>query len=273
MNDTVGLLLLALLIGLLLVGAIFAPEETLQAIKEKESEYPAQTGEYVLAWDNLGKAYRVGKVKDVNFLCGGTISFLPNPHEERISPNFSTRHCVPAESIRMKLTSALLPTQLIPSWYYKVDLFPDKRTPTLFDLEDFLATFSQPREYRRDVFDCSEAAAYMERMLEDAGFDARIAVGPAPFDPSSHHAWILVYFGPRDYVAVEPTRWCRTSENIWRSIEHLFRGKVLGIVYPGDFLANVWGYYHGYEKVFYDIYTASLAYPLDEWDWWKSTPR
>ena len=274
MDDTIGLLLLGLLIGLLLLGMIFAPEETLEAIKRIELQYPAQPGEYVLAWDDLKKAYRVGKVEDVTFLCGGTIAFLANPHEKWIAPDFSTRHCVPAKDIERKIAPESLPTWFVPSWYYTVDLFPDEKVPTLYNLEDFLATFSQPKEYERGVFDCSEAAAYMERMLEDAGFDARIAVGPAPFDPSRYHAWVLVYFYSDHYVAVEPTRWCRTYENIWRRIKHLFFGKVLGIVYPGDFLVNVWGYYHGYDTVYYDIYTALLGpHALSEWDWWEPVSR
>ncbi len=49
-------------------------------------------------------------------------------------------------------------------------------------------------DYKLDIFDCSEAAAHVEWALEISGFDAKIAVGPTPFDFTGQHAWIFVDF-------------------------------------------------------------------------------
>jgi len=108
----------------------------------------------------------------------------------------------------------------VPEGYYSTNFFPNYNG-TFSDLKEFLyRDFKLPRGYQEGVFDCSESAAYLEWALEDAGFDAYIATGPAPWDPSAgYHAWILVK--TREYrVAIEPT--ALTGYSFWGKIEHFF---------------------------------------------------
>jgi len=58
------------------------------------------------------------------------------------------------------------------------------------------------REYEESVFDCSEASAMLEWLLEGAGFNASIAsIGGSIFG----HSWVLVTLDEGNVVAIEAT--------------------------------------------------------------------
>ena len=108
-------------------------------------------------------------------------------------------------------------------------------------------------QYRLGVFDCSQASAYVEWSLESLGFDAYIAVGPAPWDVTGYHAWVLVNI-EGDIVVIEATM--------------LLPGAMAGII-PQSNLR--WEAYHrGYDLLFNDIFEAVSYYGTDEWDWWNT---
>ena len=126
--------------------------------------------------------------------------------------------------------------------------------------------FVSPTGYKLNVFDCSESSAYLEWALEIAGFDAHIATGRTPWDPSSgYHAWVIAY--PEGYrVAIEATE--LTGEYY---LSYLFTGRVPGIVYGDDSLIPGWeNYYEGYDNLFQNIYLAIRNHrSTEQWNWWE----
>ena len=154
----------------------------------------------------------------------------------------------------------------VPHAYYPTGAFPH-HSNTYEELAQFLTfEFVLPTDYKLNVFDCSESSAYLEWALENAGFNTQIAVGPAPWDPSSgYHAWVIAY--PEGYrVAIEATE--LTGEYY---LSDLFAGRVPGIVYSDDSLIPGWNnYYEGYDNLFQNIYLAIRNYgALQEWNWWE----
>jgi len=174
-----------------------------------------------------------------------------------------------------ELSRKLLIVQ-IPNGYYDVNFIPD-RNGTLENVYNFLMwEFTMPRGYVGGTFDCSEMAAYLEWVLEDAGFDAKIAVGPCPWDPSlGYHAWVIVYTQDGYMVAIEPTVLMTKDDPLYIKImraigvylkEHPIYSKA-GIVYAENPYAN--GYYKGYTALYDTIYDAVVSYrDVSEWDWW-----
>jgi len=154
----------------------------------------------------------------------------------------------------------------VPNSYYSIGAF-SYHSNTYEELKWFLTfEFELPTGYKLNVFDCSESAAYLEWALETAGFDAHIATGRTPSDPSSgYHAWVIAY--PKGYrVAIEPT--VLTGEY---NLSYLFAGRVPGIVYSDDSLIPGWeNYYEGYDNLFKNIYYAIRYYStVQEWNWWE----
>jgi len=126
--------------------------------------------------------------------------------------------------------------------------------------------FVSPRSYELDVFDCSESSSYLEWALENAGFNAWIAVGPTPWDPSSgRHAWLIVY--TKEYrVAIEST-----ALTGWDKFFSIFLFRTPGIVYTDDLLVPGWqNYYAGYDRLYKNIYEAVRHDgTTGQWDWWE----
>lgn len=154
----------------------------------------------------------------------------------------------------------------VPHAYYSIK-GSTHHSNTYEELCEFLTyEFVLPRGYKLNVFDCSESAAYLEWALENAGFNAYIATGPAPSNPSSgYHAWVIAYFeGYR--VAIEAT--ALTGEYY---LLYLFAGRVPGIVYGDDSLIPGWeNYYEGYDNLFKNIYQAIRYHEItEEWNWWE----
>ena len=152
----------------------------------------------------------------------------------------------------------------VPNSYYSSSAF--RRHPnTLNDLFSFLALeFVLPTAYKANVFDCSESAAYLEWALENAGFDAKIAIGPSPTKPTEYHAWIIAY--PQGYqVAIEAT--ALTGEF---TLLQLLAGRVPGIIFSDDPQFPQWRkYYYGYDRLFQNVYYAIRNYmSVEEWNWW-----
>ena len=157
-----------------------------------------------------------------------------------------------------RLRELLKQYESVPHGYYSTRIFPYHRN-TLEELCIFLEyEFRLPTGYRAGIFDCSESAAYVEWALENSGFSARIAVGPAPWDPNGYHAWVLVYF-PEGRIALEPT---------------LLTGGTystnFGLVGWEDPIIHEWrNYYEGYDGLFENIYLAIRGLSRWEWNWWE----
>jgi len=154
----------------------------------------------------------------------------------------------------------------VPHAYYSIEAGPH-HSNTYEELCQFLTyEFVLPRGYRANVFDCSESAAYLEWALEITGFDAHIATGRTPWDPSSgYHAWVIAY--PQGYkVAIEAT--ALTGEHY---LSYLFTGRIPGIVYSDDSLIPGWeNYYEGHDNLFENIYKAIRNRgTTEEWNWWE----
>jgi len=154
----------------------------------------------------------------------------------------------------------------VPHSYYSTNVFK-QYSNTWSDLSRFLTSeFRLPGDYEENVFDCSETSAYLEWALENAGFDAKIVVGPFPQDSTgASHAWVIV--NTTDYkVAVEATGLTSKQRSAYLSW-----GRVPGVVYGDDTLISGWeNYYEGYDDTFRNIYIAIRDFGrLQEWNWWE----
>lgn len=168
------------------------------------------------------------------------------------------------------------PAEKVPEGYYEVRQYP-KHKNTFYDLCYFLNyEFSLPCGYKVEEFDCSEMAAMAEWALQTAGFDAYIVVGPAPWDQSGGHAWVLVKTQDKGIVAVEPTvlnypSWREKDfvSLLWEAFGSAWRqttGRGKGMVLKND---PYWrNYYYGYHDQFKDIYEA-VRMCYDQWNWWE----
>jgi len=233
-------------------------------------QLPFSTGDLVVA-EYLAGVRRVGEVIS-STTTSVSVRLLRNGHEFNAPEILKSTSSVsllppPTESERTYWIEELR------SWYYEADMYTAPYAKNIDGLGQFLLDFMQLYpHYRRDVYDCSQAAAYLERSLEDAGFDGWICVGPAPFDPSTYHAWNFVYlptYEAAEYVvAIEPTVFFPNLQYIWNLIKYFFTGRYPGVVYSNDRYAE--GYYYGYEHKYYDIYSVLALWPWDinEWNWW-----
>jgi len=154
----------------------------------------------------------------------------------------------------------------VPHDYYAAGAFA-YHSNTYTELCHFLDyEFVSPRAYEVNVFDCSESSAYLEWALENAGFDAWIACGPTPWDPSSgRHAWVIAY--TKEYhVAIEAT-----ALTGWDKFFSIFLFRTPGIVYSNDLLiSGSQNYYDGYDRIYKNIYEAVRHDgSIGQWNWWE----
>lgn len=175
------------------------------------------------------------------------------------------------------------PEIAIPKDYYRVNIYPN-RANTYLNLYKFMKEYRGLRKYKKHIYDCSEMSALLERDLEDAGFDAYIAVGPSPWSNSkvTNHAWVFVKTKKtisESYGIVQTKQYTRTE---WVPIE-LTAGDVYnleekptieerlghwwfpGIIPPVD---SKYRKYFNYTKLYSSIYDIPTS-DLDEYDWWK----
>jgi len=172
-------------------------------------------------------------------------------------------------------------TKKIPPWYYKTDNFRED-WGTVYQ---FLTTppneggFTLPYGYKRNMFDCSEMAAYVEWALEDAGFEARICEGRVPWDPYNiyvRHAWVLVkekpsLFSKDGWHPIEATALLNREDTLFQRFEKL----LLDIAGEGGYVRSYCPYYENYFKYDYcwdSIYEIPDS-RLDEYDWWNELLR
>jgi hypothetical protein len=164
------------------------------------------------------------------------------------------------------LRTLLQQYEQVPHNYYYSGAF-DYHSNTYGELCNFLDhEFGPITSYDADVFDCSESSAYLEWALENAGFDAQIAVGPAPWDQNSgYHAWVIVNT-KEDQVAIEAT-----ALTGWDKFISIFLFRTPGIVYTDDWLVpGCQNYYHGYDYLYDNIYQAVRhGHSIQEWNWWQ----
>jgi hypothetical protein len=159
-------------------------------------------------------------------------------------------------------------TSRIPRGYYNNSASANN---SYEDLKDFLNyNFYLPKGYKLGVFDCSESAAYLEWVLQNNGFDAKIVIGPTPWAESGYHAWVFVYT-EQDVVAIEPTVLTGGVERLFDSISNIINNSARGVVYynQNDTAKN---YYEVYTEVFGDISEAvKYSKSTEEWNWWEGS--
>lgn len=88
--------------------------------------------------------------------------------------------------------------------FYYVPPLETKRKYGLEALENELKGLEWVREWRADVFDCSEMSAYLERYLEIEGWHTYIAVGKNPTG-AGNHSWLIIEVYSGKYIPVEAT--------------------------------------------------------------------
>ena len=128
--------------------------------------------------------------------------------------------------------------------------------------------FVLPNDYEAAFFanivDCSESAAYLEWALENAGFDAYIAVGPHPH-PSTvgYHAWVIVHTEDPYKVAIEATKLIGRTPYYDQS-----SSRMLSIIHSND--PGFENYYNGYEYSYENIYECiRSSKSVEAWNWWE----
>lgn len=152
--------------------------------------------------------------------------------------------------------------ELVPHDYYSSNSFLH-HSNTYSALCRFLESeVVLPSDYEPGVFDCTEASAYLEWALENAGFDAYIVVGPPPCpSDADYHAWVIAYTEDPYKVAIEAT-----------ALE------AEGVIYfftrtPGVRLSDDPGfenYYNGYDYSYENIYECiRSSKSVEEWNWWE----
>lgn len=114
---------------------------------------------------------------------------------------------------------------------------PEDQKFGIDELEDTIDAFNWSMSYQKFEFDCSEMSAYLERYLENLGWNASIAVG-------FEHAWLLVETSEGNYTPVE--------------------APVLEVINDTD---EFYDYYFDYDHLFKNIYSANEA-AFDEFNWW-----
>ena len=224
-----------------LKGEYNSLKKSLEEIQMKYNEAQSSAQQWKTKYENLHQKY------DELELTNKMLTQRINELEEKVN----------------ELENLLKQYEQVPHGYYETDLFHSDRTAG--DIINVLRQAHQmlARDYKEDVFDCSESAAFIEWVMEDAGYDARIAVGPAPWDPKAgYHAWVIVYTRDGYVAAIEPT--ITTSSRTPLELELLS----YGIIYGNDEYAK--GYYEGYDHLFKNIYYA-IRYcgSVEEWNWWE----
>ena len=113
------------------------------------------------------------------------------------------------------------------------------------ELADTLSDVKWLVDYKREVFDCSEMSAFLERYLELQGWHTYIAVGDSPTG-TGRHAWLLVETSPNRYTPVEAT--------------------VPEVIYPDDpYYDNYFDYAHIFESI-----EDAVKHSPTEFDWWNA---
>jgi len=110
---------------------------------------------------------------------------------------------------------------------------PENQNFGIDELEETLSAFNWSLPYRTNEFDCSEMSAYLERYLENQGWNTSIATGFS-------HAWLLVETNESDYTPVEAT--------------------ILETIYDDN---ENYDNYFGYDHLFKNIYSAN-SFNVDE---------
>jgi len=164
----------------------------------------------------------------------------------------------------------------IPEPYYFNEGYVE---PTLGNLDDVVNEIIYPHEYEAGVYDCSERSAYVERYLQNRGFDASIVSSD-----KEQHAWVLV----RDVKCTATYYYGEPCRTLWFD-DDLFEGSTGGIMdvvttniyvetgvdHPSVINPNTikQGYhdvdYERYSSCYEDIYEATLNGSFTgSFDWW-----
>ncbi len=123
-------------------------------------------------------------------------------------------------------------------WFFYYDK-PNTQRFGVDNLMEELESFNKSRPYLAYVYDCSEMSAYLERYLENEGWNATIVAG-------RNHAWLLVETSDGEYTPVEAT----TKEVIQSDNQHYEE-------------------YFNYAHAFKNIIVA-CDFDSSEFDWWDA---
>jgi len=139
-------------------------------------------------------------------------------------------------------------TGAVPNPYYTHNSSYENKTAG--DLHRFIDNFEYPTKLvwstapmSTKSFDCSEASAYLEWALENAGFHAFIAVSRG-----QHHAWVVV-------------KGIKVSEN--ETKDFAIESTTLDI-------KECKARYKSYDMLHDTIYEALECHPYSEYNWWDS---
>lgn len=123
------------------------------------------------------------------------------------------------------------------SFWFFYYVKPEDQNFGIDGLEETLSTFNRSLRYSTMEFDLREMSAFLERYLENQGWNTSIATG-------SYRAWLLVEIDEGNYAPVE----AKTLEIIYDYNEH-------------------YDDYFDYGHLFMNIYSANDFAP-DDFRWW-----
>lgn len=127
------------------------------------------------------------------------------------------------------------------SFWYFYYVKPEDQNFGIDGLEVTLSTFNRSLRYSTMEFDLREMSGYLERYLENQGWNTSIAVG-------SSRAWLLVETDEGSYTPVE----AKTLEIIYDDNEH-------------------YADYFNYDHLFKNIYSAN-DFGTSHFNWWEELP-
>lgn len=105
--------------------------------------------------------------------------------------------------------------------------------------------------------------------MENAGFEAWIAVGETPWDESSYHAWVIVYTSDNYRTVIESTALVGGMQGLLEQVIATFSGENRGIIYYDASDPVAVNYYEGYDKLYSSIFDEDIVNNLSEWNWWR----
>lgn len=139
-----------------------------------------------------------------------------------------------------RLNSSIRDEALLFFYYSK----PFEQKFGVYDLRDELQGLEWTEPYQEGVFDCSEMSACLEWYLENAGWNASIVLGDAPFG-EGYHAWLLVETSTGQYTPVE----CTTIGIVW---------------WDNPYFDNYFIYHYRFETI-----QEAMSNFKFEFDWWE----
>lgn len=139
----------------------------------------------------------------------------------------------------------------IPKNYYHAEI-PDCANDVV-ELDHLLSNIKYPLAFEPGIFDCSESAAFLERYLENLGYDAVIMTGARFFEGKKrYHAWVEVRNITLDQSGNPVAMHINRHEDT-------------------TYFALMSFHYQEDQAYYEDIYEACESrWGFNEWDWWNA---